>query len=245
MARLEEITNHIAVIRASVMAEVGAVCRIVPNPSVVDPRSVLTADERAELVHALQGLCRAVRECGFDQGVQNILACDCQDLSDNRRMAIQVYRLAWEDRWAECRQILDTISLFPQRADAFDAHGPSQSGVWEALRGYLDCMKSRVPAAEAVAALCLRRESKLRAKHEGDGCSALEAVSETGISSTHSVEQAKNALDLPNGRVELIDAPSDSSASNGKRAKMCLRKPAVVIPLTNIDVHCQEIFGPH
>jgi hypothetical protein len=86
-----------------------------------------------QITAALLNLCYAIREGMFDRGIEEILAHDGPDTSDNYRFAIHLYRLGWAGDEQRVKGFLVELLELPDRPDAFAQTQANQQGVWDAV----------------------------------------------------------------------------------------------------------------
>jgi hypothetical protein len=80
------------------------------------------------------GVCEAVRAGEFGQGMARILEKDRESIGDNRRLAIELYRLAWGRDRQGIVDLLQQLDRLPKFGDSFDHTAPCQQGVWDSVR---------------------------------------------------------------------------------------------------------------
>jgi hypothetical protein len=118
-------------------AVVEALCRLdrtLPVPTYPAEGPLCSPETREQRVGAVRGVCQAVREGKFERGMEDIVAADRDDTPESKRVAIHLFKYAWEGSAGGCLELLEEIDKMPVVPDELDSDAPYQLGVWEAVR---------------------------------------------------------------------------------------------------------------
>jgi hypothetical protein len=133
--RIQRIQNRLEERRRRVLTAIDVLDGRLPSATADNG---ISENEVEPVLEALLALCRVVRECKFDAGLDDIIGRNGDVAAVTDQTAIYLYRLASADLRERCREMLVRIAKWPMRATGSDKNALSQSGVWDGVRLFFD-----------------------------------------------------------------------------------------------------------
>jgi hypothetical protein len=136
--QIAEIRNRLDERRRQVTAAIEALDAVLSVSAEGEALSNPGPDTCEHVRDAFIGLCKVVRDCKFDEGIEDILRRDRADARAEDRLAILLFRLSWHDRREDCLELLREIGRLPLRPDQSDVQAPCQINVWSGVKFFFN-----------------------------------------------------------------------------------------------------------
>jgi hypothetical protein len=133
LAQLGQIEYRLEAKKARVVEALHSFASTIPIKEAYGQDQVISPDHQEALADALLQVCQAIRDGGFDRGMELILSRDREDAVGNDRLAIDLYRRGWRGDRQGIVDLVCQLDRLPAQRDNFDPAAPSRPGVWEAV----------------------------------------------------------------------------------------------------------------
>jgi hypothetical protein len=123
--RLDEIQTDVMARRERVLVALRDLHGLIPKN--------FTAGKEEEhypsVADAFLRLCQVASACGFGKGIELIIERDSEEAGQTERLAIHLFRLAWQRKRGELASLLRRIDHLPSFPDSFDTRAANQEGI--------------------------------------------------------------------------------------------------------------------